>query len=208
MKAHKNRQIFTRAFTAALLLGGGCQKASSAAPCGTAVVGDESGGSFASIGVGATSGSTSANAGGGNAGALASSAGAGGAVSSNGGSNLGSGGSGAAAATGGVVDLGGSGGAPDSSTCSALTLDTCASNVNCQGLSGQPITGEPLCLGAFQVIACGTKVGCDPSATRATDPQGHDWVFPSTCIPAGWMNSSQSGTRFDACMGGDAGPAN
>lgn len=193
MKARKISSNLARALAAFVVLAAGCQKNDSAAPCGTAVASGDTGGALGSAGTTPVLG---------NAGTLAASGGtgAGGAASAIGGSiNLGSGGSGAAAATGGVVESGGSGGAPDSTTCSMLTLDACASNANCQGLSGQPIMGDPLCLGAFQVVACGTKLGCDPTPARATDPQGKDWVFPSSCIPAAWTSSTQSGTRFDSC---------
>lgn len=114
-------------------------------------------------------------------------------------------GSGAAAATAGAGGADGIAGAPDSTQCDALGLTECASNDTCQGLSAQPITGDPLCLGAFQVVACGTKVGCQPKAARGRDAQGHDWIFPSTCIPASWTDTSPSGTRFDPCMAASGG---
>ncbi|HWZ89696.1 MAG TPA: hypothetical protein VNW92_12620, partial [Polyangiaceae bacterium] len=176
----------------------GCQKKDSSAPCGTTVIGaagTDASGAGASNAAGATST--------GNAGSAGEAAGSGGSSGAGAGgvANLGQGGSGAAAATGGVAGLGGSGGAPpDSTACNQLALADCSTNMDCQGLSGQRISGDPQCLSQYEVVACGTKVGCTPDPTRATDLMGHDWVFPSTCIPAGWTNSSSSGTRFDACV--------
>ncbi len=37
------------------------------------------------------------------------------------------------------------------------------------------------------------------ASVRATDAKNTDWLFPSTCIPAGWTDASGKGTRFDAC---------
>jgi hypothetical protein len=34
---------------------------------------------------------------------------------------------------------------------------------------------------------------------RATAPDGKDWIFPTACLPAGWKDSTQTGTRFDDC---------
>ena len=167
-----------------------CQKSDGAAPCGTNSAGSVStftAGAGPSVG-GAESVGGCGYLGGGGSGAAAATDG-----------------SGAAAATGGASEVaGGAGAPPDSTTCSALTVAECASNMSCQGLSAQPIVGTPPCLGPFKVVACGTKLDCLPKATRGKDTQGQDWIFPSTCIPATWANSSQSGTRFDACMSAGA----
>jgi hypothetical protein len=91
---------------------------------------------------------------------------------------------------------------PDSTACGQLTLATCATGMNCQALSGQLLSTMSACLNPYTLVACGTMVGCSPTATRAVDKDGHDWVFPSTCIPAGWTNASGLGTRFDPCPAG------
>jgi hypothetical protein len=191
MNRRKTASFARGALLLGVVLGAGCQKKDSSAPCGTTVLG--AAGTDTS-GAGATSAGNAGSAGDGSVTAGSGGAGAGGVA------NLGQGGSGAAAATGGVAGLGASGGAPpDSTSCNQLALADCSTNMDCQGLSGQRISGDPQCLSQYEVVACGTKVGCTPDATRATDLMGHDWVFPSTCIPASWTNSSSSGTRFDAC---------
>ena len=138
--------------------------------------------------------------------------------------NIGSGGTGAAAATGGAdgtaaaaatagADSGGAtggtaGAPPNLAACSQLAAADCAMGMGCQALSGQPISGDPLCLGPFAIVACSSNsIVCSPIATRATDLSGKDWVFPSSCIPTSWINSSNSGTRFDACTPPSSGGA-
>jgi len=169
-------------------LGLGCQKKDSAS-CGTSVAGDtslENGGADSLTG---GSGGAAVSAGGSSSGA-----------------SFGGDGTAAAAATGGNTALGGTGGAaPDSTACSAIAVANCAATMNCQVLSGQQISVDPACVLSSTGVACGTALGCTSTATRATDPQGHDWVFPSTCLPAGWVNASTSGTRFDACAGNAGG---
>jgi hypothetical protein len=173
----------------------GCLQKNDAAPCPTSSLETTAGASSAQAG-------TPSGAGTGAGASL------GGAPS---GGNLGSGGDGATAATaasGGVT--GGTGGAPDSTMCSNLPLAQCQSSPNCAPLSGQRVTGEPPCLALLEVVACGTSVGCTLQPTRATDPDGKDWIFPTLCIPAAWKDSTSTGTRFDACSqpmgaGGSAG---
>jgi len=97
---------------------------------------------------------------------------------------------------------GGSGAASgaDSTICGELPLDNCQSNTSCSILVGQRVTGNPACVAPPGPVACGTNQGCMMVATRATDPAGADWIFPTTCIPAAWTNDSTRGTRFDACL--------
>ena len=96
-----------------------------------------------------------------------------------------------------------SGGSPmqagDSTLCSKIALDQCQSTADCAPLSGQRVTGDPQCVMPLEVVACGTTLGCTAELSRATDPNGMDWVFPTACIPAGWMDSSSIGSRFDPC---------
>lgn len=122
------------------------------------------------------------------------SAGSGGAAPS-----AGSGGDGAAAAVTGTDAMGGAPSAPpDSSECSQLDVASCATNPSCQTLSGQRVTPE-LCLSPAEAAACGTAVGCVMKLARASDSTGQSWIFPSNCLPAGWLDISASGTRFDPC---------
>jgi hypothetical protein len=44
---------------------------------------------------------------------------------------------------------------------------------------------------------------------RGTDNQGSDWIFATSCVPAGFSDVTATGTRFDDCppqaMGGSGG---
>lgn len=134
----------------------------------------------------------------------ASPAGAGGSLSAagtGGDSPLASGGTGAAAAAAGMDAVGG---APDPGSCADLTLASCSTNPDCQTLLAQRVTSM-LCLTSAEPTACGTRLGCTNKATRAKDTTGQDWIFPSNCLPAGWPDTSVSGTRFDPCVGTAAG---
>jgi hypothetical protein len=75
----------------------------------------------------------------------------------------------------------------------------CAAAPDCQVLSGQRVSLELGCLDAAQPLACGTTQGCLAEPTRATDAGGQDWVFPSSCLPASFTDSTSTGTRFDDC---------
>ncbi|HTA92374.1 MAG TPA: hypothetical protein VK745_22505 [Polyangiaceae bacterium] len=155
-------------------------------PCALSVAGSTSVAASGSVGSG---GSGVAGLGGADGGSTA-----GGAL------NSGNGGNGAAAATGGAsAASGGSGTLPDSTACGQLPVAQCSGNANCAALSGQRIADSMGCVEALEVVACGTNQGCMPTPTRATDPTSMDWIFPSTCIPAGWSNSTSAGTRFDPC---------
>jgi hypothetical protein len=111
------------------------------------------------------------------------------------------GGNGSAGGTGGQ-EISGTGGAlPDSTSCSQRTVDDCAANAACAVITGQPVSmmSSPACIGPAQNIGCGSNVGCMMIPVRATDQKDLDWVFPSTCIPAGWTDNSGHGTHFDPC---------
>ena len=171
-----------------LVCGIGCKhSAETAAPCGA------QGGEIASGGEPASAGA-SANAGG--ASAL-------GGAPAQGGND----GTGAAAATGGAAGSSGSAGAPDSTACSALSVTSCANDTLCQVLSAQRVSVGAGCVTASEPAACGTELGCEMTPSRATDPSGQDWVFPTTCVPAGWVNVSNTGTHFDPCPASGAGAA-
>ena len=98
---------------------------------------------------------------------------------------------GAAGDTGGAL--------PDSAACGELNVDACTSNSTCAVLSGRRITGDPACTLPAETVGCGTNQGCAMATVRATDPKSVDWLFPTTCIPAGWIDNSSKGTRFDTC---------
>jgi hypothetical protein len=196
MNSTKTARFAVGAVLLGLVLSVGCQKKQAApAACGSSVAGG------AASDANAGSAAVAANAGGNSAGGSVNIASGGiGAAAATGGSD----GTGAAAATGGADSVGGTGGtagaSPNLAACSQLAVADCATGMDCQALSGQPISGNPLCLGPFAIVACSSSsVACSPVATRATDLSGKDWVFPSTCIPSGWANSTTSGTRFDAC---------
>ena len=47
--------------------------------------------------------------------------------------------------------------------------------------------------GAVEAAAPRSGDDIGEAGGAATDLSGHDWIFPTTCIPEGWMNSSTSG---------------
>jgi hypothetical protein len=69
--------------------------------------------------------------------------------------------------------------------CSKLTFEQCAAGNECQVLEAQ--LQSPKCASEFEAVGCApTVTGCDAAETRGEDPQGRQWLFPSTCIPFGW----------------------
>jgi len=161
----------------------GCQQRSDPASCPTPSAG------AANVGGSAQAGSDGAG--------TTSAAGTGGGT--NGAAGSGDGGNAAAAATAGAGSGGTAGQAPNSNACSKVPLDQCQTMQDCAPLSGQRITGDPPCVALLEIVACGTSVGCTQQPMRATDPEGKDWIFPTACTPAGWTDSTQTGTRFDTC---------
>jgi hypothetical protein len=199
MNSSKITSLTRGALLLGVALGVGCQKkADSSAACGSNVAGSAASNASAGSAAIATAGTGGDSAGAGGTAAAAATGGTGGTA--------------AAAATGGTAsggETGGTAGAPPNlAACSQLAVADCAMGMGCQALSGQPISGDPLCLGPFAIVACSSSsIACSPVPTRATDLSGEDWVFPSSCIPTSWVNSSSSGTRFDACSPPSSGGA-
>jgi hypothetical protein len=88
---------------------------------------------------------------------------------------------------------------PDTSSCNMRSLDECAAGSACQVLSGRRVATDPACLQPLAPVGCGTSQGCVAAPVRATDAMGSDWVFESSCLPAGFVDATGTGTRFDDC---------
>ena len=67
--------------------------------------------------------------------------------------------------------------------CSLLTVGQCAAGPDCQVLDAQ--LRSPTCSHGLEAVGC-SALGCGAAETRAQDPKGRVWLFPSTCIPLGW----------------------
>ena len=119
----------------------------------------------------------------------------------------GSGGSGGTAGAAGNASGGSAGTTPgqDAGQCASVAMADCAATAGCQVLSAQRIYND--CVGPRTDVGCGA-LGCGALMTRATDPNGNDWLFPSTCIPAGWKNATGASSLPECSdAGADSGGA-
>ena len=85
--------------------------------------------------------------------------------------------------------------------CPLLTVGQCAAGTDCQVLEAQ--LRSPICSQGLEAVGC-SNPGCGAAETRAQDPDGRVWLFPSTCIPLGWK--ALPSTQDEPC--GMAGAAN
>jgi len=90
--------------------------------------------------------------------------------------------------------------------CGRQELDRCTEVSYCQVLNASPIDLAAECVGdSPQDVGCGI-IGCGARETRAEDPDGNHWYFPSTCIPYGWTDLGfPSGLGECSGLGGGAG---
>lgn len=123
-----------------------------------------------------------------------------------GGGAAGSGGSAVGGAAGSAGSSGSAGSAPtpgqDAGQCAKVAIADCASTAGCEPLYARRIYTN--CLGARTEVGCGAP-GCGSTITRATDPNGKDWRFSSTCIPAGWTNMTMQDVELPQCSDAGAG---
>jgi hypothetical protein len=116
--------------------------------------------------------------------------------------NGGSGGSGgsagdagntASAGHAGSAGSAGSGGA-EPADCSQLSVAACANTEDCTVLKARLVSSPPT--SADEAVGCqSADTGCSEVNITARDPQGQEWAFPTTCIPAGWVGEGGAGNQ-------------
>lgn len=94
-------------------------------------------------------------------------------------------GGGAGQSAGAVGGRGPEVGTPHFTPCKTLTLAQCPTYAHCGVLEARPIVGGAACLGPAKPVGC-LELGCGALEIRARDPGGHDWLFPSSCVPTDW----------------------
>jgi hypothetical protein len=81
-------------------------------------------------------------------------------------------------------------GSEAAATCDSFSELDCDLAPHCQQLRAQPLIETPPCgqeWSTSRFAGCrSTARECRDLETEATDPNGHVWKFPSTCVPAGW----------------------
>jgi len=90
-------------------------------------------------------------------------------------------------------------------SCSSLSLTSCAHASGCRVLSALPLQpGPPECRGAAErAVGCtDADMGCNGTETIARDPQGNDWGFFDSCLPAGWEERTGGFSSTPICAGG------
>ena len=96
-------------------------------------------------------------------------------------------------ANGGVGGDGGSGGAPFVD-CTKLSPEACVMTKDCAELTARLLSSPPGA--AAQPVGCTPRAGsCEEINITARDPQGREWSFPTTCIPAGWVGEGGAGNN-------------
>jgi hypothetical protein len=97
----------------------------------------------------------------------------------------------AGGSTGTMDTMGGAAGDVD---CPRLTVSECAAKKECAELEASLVSaaaaGAP---GQEQPVGCVHAGACEEINIRARDPQGREWAFPNTCIPAGWLGEGGLG---------------
>jgi hypothetical protein len=100
-----------------------------------------------------------------------------------------------AAASAGKSDEGGSGGGSGAEfvDCTQLSPEACALSSGCVELMARLVSSPPG--GADEPVGCVHDGGCSEVNITARDPQGREWAFPDTCIPAGWVGEGGVGNQ-------------
>jgi hypothetical protein len=99
----------------------------------------------------------------------------------------------------GFIDLGPNCVAPTADTCAALAQDICPTVAGCTDLTAQRFAANEKCVEPLREwVGCGA-LGCGGAYSRAIDPEGRLWYFPSTCHPIGWVDAGLQGA--DECSG-------
>ncbi|MDX2022618.1 MAG: hypothetical protein SF187_20440 [Deltaproteobacteria bacterium] len=93
-------------------------------------------------------------------------------------------------------------GAGACASCAAIAASACKADAFCQSITASPVEPTLQCLQAPAVVGCqAAGVGCDGSLTWATSPAGACHLFPSTCLPAGWVAAAAPcSAAQQACM--------
>ncbi len=103
------------------------------------------------------------------------------------------GGSAGRTASAGNAGSAGSGGA-EPLDCSHLSVADCASSKECSVIKARRITTPPT--PEDEAVGCGSAdSACSEVNITARDPQGQEWAFPTTCIPAGWIGEGGAGNQ-------------
>jgi hypothetical protein len=111
-------------------------------------------------------------------------------VSCSGSAGGGAGGNSGAGGTSGASEAGSGGG--NTLDCSALSIAACASAEGCGVLRATLKSLPPH--SADEAVGCaGSNQECSEVNITARDPQGREWSFPDTCIPAGWVGEGGAG---------------
>jgi hypothetical protein len=89
--------------------------------------------------------------------------------------------------------------------CSSLSVRDCSLDASCRLLQGKPIDTRGACALATQPAGCvRADTSCGDAITRARDEHQTSWIFPSTCIPADWINET-AGAVVSDCPPADGG---
>jgi len=113
--------------------------------------------------------------------------------STGGAENAGSGGNAGNPAGSANAGSAGSGGAGPVD-CSQLSVTDCANTTDCTALKARLVSSPPT--SNEEAVGCqSTNTGCSQVNVTARDPQGQEWAFPTSCIPAGWIGEGGAGNH-------------
>lgn len=87
---------------------------------------------------------------------------------------------------------GGTGGGGPALGCSSLGVATCLNALGCVVIKARRVSSPPT--SPDEAVGCQDSSHlCSEVNITARDPQGQEWAFPDTCIPAGWTGEGGAG---------------
>jgi hypothetical protein len=78
-------------------------------------------------------------------------------------------------------------------TCTLLSISECSSRPYCVVLSAARVDSTERCLEPGEPVACMelADLDCGTALSVGRDPDEGEFVFGSTCVPAGWEDRTQ-----------------